>query len=80
MIATGAQIAAGRALLRWTRSDLAKAAGLHKNSIAYWEKRDAIETGQYRSPIACRRIAAALNQAGVEIFVDPAPGVRFVPK
>ena len=80
MIAAGAQISAARALLGWTRSDLAKAAGLHKNSVAYWEKHDAISTGRYRAPIACRRMMEALNRAGVETFVDPSPGVRFVSK
>ena len=35
--ALGAQIQAARALVRWRRIDLAKAAGIHPNAVAYWE-------------------------------------------
>ena len=43
MIATGAQIRAGRALLRWRQSDLAKAAGLHRKAIIYWERMGKVQ-------------------------------------
>ena len=75
MIATGRQIAAARALLGWSQDELADASGLHVNSIAYWERHVAIPT--YRAPVACERIAGALRDAGVETFLNPAPGVRF---
>lgn len=75
MIATGRQIAAARALLGWSQGQLARAAGLHANAVAYWERHETIET--YRPPFACERIRDALQDAGVETFLKPAPGVRF---
>ena len=77
MIVTGAQIRAARALLGWTRAELATAANLHRNAVAYWELRATIPTGHYREPHACRLIRKALLVAGVEIFMAP-PGVRLV--
>ncbi|MBS0270091.1 MAG: helix-turn-helix domain-containing protein [Proteobacteria bacterium] len=74
-MATGRQIAAARALLGWSQDELADASGLHVNSIAYWERHAAIPT--YRAPLACERIGDALREAGVETFLNPAPGVRF---
>lgn len=80
MIATGAQIRAGRALLGWTRQQLATATALHRNSVARWEAADVIPTQCCRVPDACSRIQVALEQAGVETFSRPAPGVRLCRK
>jgi transcriptional regulator with XRE-family HTH domain len=77
-IATGAQIRAARAMLGWTRQDLANAAGLHRNSVAYWEAVETIKTSY--PPHACELIREALRKAGVAVFTDPAPGVCFVPR
>jgi transcriptional regulator with XRE-family HTH domain len=77
MIATGAQIRAARALLDWTRAELAAASGLHKNAVAYWEKRDQITEPGLGSAYALERIAEALLKAGVKTFTSPAPGVRL---
>ncbi len=77
MIVTGAQIRAGRALLGWSRDDLARAAELHGNAIAYWERKGPqAQTGASRS-FAIHHIARALMAAGVEFFSAPTPGVRF---
>jgi hypothetical protein len=73
----GKQIRAGRALLGWTRSELAQAAGLHRNSVAYWEDTDSITATGFHVPYACRLIDQAFEAAGIEAFCDPAPGVRF---
>jgi len=78
LIVTGAQIRAARALLGWTRVELAMAANLHRNAIGYWEQHKTIPNGRSREPVACRHIREALHAAGVEVFKDPAPGVRFV--
>lgn len=75
MISTGRQIAAARALLGWSQGELAQAAGLHVNAVAYWERHGAIPT--YRTPVGCERIRDALRDAGVETFLEPAPGVRL---
>lgn len=66
----GAQIRAGRALLGWSRQDLATRARLHSNSIAYWEGTPAIA----RRSVACERMEAAMNAAGVMFFSRPHPG------
>lgn len=78
MITTGRQIAAARALLGWSQDELADAAAMHVNSVAYWERHSIIATDYYKVPVACRRIREALLTAGVETFVDPSPGVRMV--
>jgi DNA-binding XRE family transcriptional regulator len=76
MIVFGAQLRAARALLGWTRADLAKAAGLHRNAVAYWEAKTEIPAGPYCEPVACRRIREAFRNAGVEVFSHPYVGVR----
>jgi transcriptional regulator with XRE-family HTH domain len=70
---TGAQIRAARAMLEWTRADLARASGISANGIAN------IETGA-SSPLAVtlERIQHALERAGVG-FIDngDGPGVQL---
>lgn len=69
---SGAQIRAARALIGWRRVDLAAAAGLHRNAVAYWERRQRMSR---REPLACRKMRAALLSAGVVTVSTPAPGV-----
>jgi len=78
MITTGAQIRAARALLDWSRPELAAAAELSRNAVAYWENHPTIPAGHHRTPYAIGRIQRALLAAGVEPIVDPAPGVCFL--
>ena len=75
-IVTGCQIKAARALLGWSRQQLATAAHLHANSISYWEETPAIPTGR-REPHACTRIRQALHDAGIEFVGHAKPGVRL---
>lgn len=75
--ASGLQIRAGRALLGWRRTDLAKAANLHPNAVAYWERRERLPR---REELGCRRIREALSQAGVVAVTVPAPGVCLLPR
>lgn len=75
MIVTGKQIRAARALIGWTRGDLAQAAGLHRNAVAYWEGKDKIPTGRHQEPVACQHIRAALLAAGVDMVTSPNAGV-----
>ena len=56
------QIRAARALLGWSRPDLARAAGLHARTVAAIELR---EPGGHR-PATVQKIAAAFEAAGVE--------------
>jgi DNA-binding XRE family transcriptional regulator len=72
---TGAQIRAGRALLGWRRDDLAAAAGLHRNAIAYWEWHDKLPR---KEPSTCARIRKAFHDAGVTVVNAPAPGVCLI--
>lgn len=64
MIGAGRQIRAARALVGWSQDDLAKAAGLHPNSVKHWEGREAIQGGH-----AVDAMRAALEGQGVR-FVD----------
>jgi transcriptional regulator with XRE-family HTH domain len=79
-IARGGQIKAARALIGWSRHDLAIAAGLHVNAVAWWETKDVIPIGTYAEPVACRRIREALRMAGVVFLINPSPGVRICEK
>jgi transcriptional regulator with XRE-family HTH domain len=54
----GAQIRAARALLGWRRADLATAAGLHRNAVAYWERRTRLPR---REEVGCSRIATPFS-------------------
>jgi DNA-binding transcriptional regulator YiaG len=74
MISTGKQIKAARGMLGLTRRQLAVAAGVHENSIRYWETR-AVPSGH--RPYAIERIEQALAMLGVIAFADPYPGVRL---
>jgi DNA-binding XRE family transcriptional regulator len=77
---TGAQIRAARALLGWTRQDLAAAAGLHPNAVAYWERHRVIPSPpDCELPFACHRMTSALKRAGVVMVPDPGPGVALKP-
>jgi len=74
MAVTSAQVRMARAALNWTVRDLAKATGLHRNTITN------IETGRYAGDLATlKTIAAVLKRAGIE-FIDEnggGPGVRL---
>ena len=48
MICAGPQIAAARTLLQWSQTKLAKAAGLSRNTVAYWEAAKTIPFGGYQ--------------------------------
>jgi len=63
MIETGSQIKAGRALLGWSQDALAKAAGLHCNSVKHWEGRKVIGGGA-----AVDAIRKALEGQGVRFM------------
>ncbi len=69
-----AQVRMARAALNWTLADLARAAGVHRNTISNFE------TGRYGgSEEAVAAIRKALEDAGV-IFVPEngaGPGVRL---
>ena len=66
---TAAQLRAGRSLLNWTVRDLAKRAGVHRNTIT------RAETGATGYGPAVARVVETLEAAGVE-FTGRA-GVRL---
>jgi transcriptional regulator with XRE-family HTH domain len=76
-IVMGNQIKAARSLLGWTQHELADAARVHPNAVAYWEQTVAIPTGRHQ-PHACRKMGEALHRSGVEFFGHAKPGVRLV--
>lgn len=69
-----AQVRMARAALNWTLADLARAAGVHRNTISNFE------TGKFAgSEDALRAIRTALESAGV-LFIEQngnGPGVRL---
>jgi transcriptional regulator with XRE-family HTH domain len=77
MVVMGSQIRAARSLLGWSQDELARAANLHLNAVAYWEQTVSIPTGRHQ-PHACRKIAEALRRFGVEFVGHAKPGVRLV--
>jgi DNA-binding XRE family transcriptional regulator len=67
---TSAQIRMARAALNWTVRDLAKATGLHRNTISN------IEVGRYAgNQDSTALIESVFRKAGVEFL--PQNGVRF---
>jgi len=70
---TGNQMRAARALAGVTQQDVADAAGVHVNSIRYWESKKSMD----RSGYAIGRVENALRNFGVEFTFHPAPGVCF---
>jgi hypothetical protein len=73
-IRTGRQIAAARMLLGWRQVDLAKAAGLHRRAIQYWEMADSIPV-ENRMPEGVRHIAWGLARHGVIPVNRPGDGM-----
>jgi DNA-binding XRE family transcriptional regulator len=72
MPVTSAQIRMARAALNWTVRDLAKATGLHRNTI------NNIEVGRYAGdPESLKTIEKVLTRAGVEFTDGDQPGVRL---
>jgi transcriptional regulator with XRE-family HTH domain len=79
MIACGAQIKAGRALLGWSQKDLAEAAGLHQNAVRYLEASHARPFPSEKAiGYGSERIAAAFVKAGLTLAYSP-PGVAYNP-
>ena len=72
MPVTSAQIRMARAALNWTVRDLAKASGLHRNTI------NNIEVGRYTGDSeSLRTIEKVLTRAGIEFTNGDQPGVRL---
>jgi DNA-binding XRE family transcriptional regulator len=72
MPVTSAQVRMARAALNWTVRDLAKASGLHRNTI------NNIEVGRYAGdPKTLAAIEKVLIRAGVEFTNGDQPGVRL---
>lgn len=76
---TGAQIRAGRALVRWTLDDLAKAAKVGLQTVRRAEASDGKVKMLANNEAAIR---AALESAGVEFLEENGggPGVRLKKK
>jgi len=75
MIARGWQIKAARAVLGWRQEDLAEAAGLHVNSIKYWEGQEGqLPLMQH----GMRQIREAFEMADIVFVLEPGPGICFV--
>lgn len=65
MFTTGRQIKAARILAGLEQSQLARAAGLHRNAVSYWETHDFITAPE---PFAVHAIRKVLADAGVRVI------------
>lgn len=76
---TGAQIRAGRALLKWSTRDLAEKAGVHQQTVHRAEAKDGTPSMNTNT---IERLRIAFEENGIE-FVDGrysgdgGPGVRL---
>ena len=69
MAVTSAQLRMARAALNWTVRDLAKASGLHRNTISN------IEVGRYAGdPTTLQILEKTLHKAGVEFLQENGGG------
>ena len=71
MITSGEQITEARVRLGWSKADLARAAGLDRKAVAWWERKATI-AGVTQSP-GVEKIAIALRRAGIRFPEPPAP-------
>lgn len=74
MPVTSAQVKMARAALNWTVRDLAKATGLHRNTISN------VEVGRFiGDPATLKNIEKVLVAAGIEFIAENGggPGVRL---
>ena len=73
---TGDQIRAGRALLRWSADDLAKASSVGLATVRRFEAVSGLPAGQLR---VLEAIKSTLESAGIEFIGAPEdrPGVRL---
>ena len=73
-LVTGLQLRAARTLAGMTQRDLAAAVGVNERAVRFWErKRDRKPTSAPND----QRIEQVLTERGVNLFVDPTPGVRL---
>ena len=64
-----AQVRMARGALNWSLADLAKASGVHRNTISNFE------TGRYdMNPDNVAKVRAALESAGVEFIAENGGG------
>ena len=73
VFADGSHLKAARILARMSRAELARASGLHPNSIKYWE---CDQGGSPPEGWAITQIAAALAAVGIETQADVIGGYR----
>lgn len=65
------QVKMARAALDWSLDDLARAAGVHRNTVSNFE------TGKYAGdPATLEKMQRALEKAGIEFTNGDSPGVR----
>lgn len=82
-LCSGRQIRAARAMLGWTRADLAKAAGVHVNAVAYWERAPRIPAllpsgrQNLHETEGVSRLRKALEACGIRFITVPAPGIAL---
>lgn len=70
-------------MLGWTRADLAMAAGVHVNAVAYWERAPRIPAllpsgrQNLHETEGVSRLRKALEVCGISFIAVPAPGIAL---
>lgn len=75
-IVTGKQIVAARAVLKWSRDDLANRSGLHSSTVRYYERSNHLSR-RTDSNYGLSAIKRACAKAGITFPVEPAPGIAM---
>ncbi len=75
-IVTGKQIVAARAVLKWSRDDLADRSGLHSSTVRYYERSNHLSrrTSKNYGLLAIKR---ACSNAGITFPVEPTPSIAM---
>jgi len=75
-IISGLQLKAARVMAGLTQAQLSIEAGFNPRAAKYWESRGEKPPTSVLSTLEA--IEAVLRRYGVELFVSPTPGCRFI--
>jgi len=75
-IVSGLQLKAARVMAGLTQAQLSTEAGFSPRAARYWESRS--DKPPTNVPSTLEAIEAVLRRYGVELFVSPTPGCRFI--
>lgn len=75
-IVSARQLKAARVMAGLTQCELSTESGFNSRACRYWESRG--DSPPTSVPLTLQAIEAVLRRYGVELFVSPTPGCRFI--